>query len=373
MPSVAEAQRRQASIMNSSIGISPLSMGFPVDVETTERRRQRKQQEEQKKRISPDDVSSYRPSSTGIHSHIIWQHATMKGYLTKHIPPVFSFTKNKKRRYVILADRFLYCFKTDVPTNKYREFMELGPDTQAFVTDHLSGVLYCIEIRKPGIDATSWFLQAEDADGMKIWLERLKKTIQYLADNKDDKGPITKEKLHFVHSPEDLFFLNGGIYHPHANDSNSLHGTSSSGDSSSINMTPRSSQHEIDTSTWRHSGSTNWTDPHSPSTTSGSNYACSPPMSPSTATMNGSFSSSSVSTPTSFNQYQQLHHINTCNTNGGRIQRNDSMRSSLSQEDYHHTSRINSLRSLPSPRLPDSLPPALPPPTSSLPPPPTHI
>ncbi|ORZ06698.1 hypothetical protein BCR42DRAFT_427024 [Absidia repens] len=346
--------------MNSSMNmISPMSLGFPVDVETPERRRYRKEQEERKKRFTADDLASYRPSATGIHSHIIWPHATMKGYLTKHLPPVFSFTKNRKRRYVILADRFLYCFKTDSPTNKFREFIELGPDTQAFVSDHISNVNFCIEIRKPGSDGATWFLQADDADGMKIWLERIKKTIHYMADenNKNDKGPINKEKLHFVHSAEE-------VYHPFNSDSNSVHDTNSSCGSISIsaNTTPRSSQHDIDAN-WRLSDSTNWTDRHS--STCSSNYASSPPMSPTMTIAGSSLCSSSVSTPTPFGHHPQLHHTPSI------MQRNDSMRSSMSNDDYIHSNRINSIRSVKSPGLPDVLPPQLPPPTSKLPPPPS--
>ncbi|ORZ25457.1 hypothetical protein BCR42DRAFT_400212 [Absidia repens] len=380
MPSVADTQRRQTN-PNSSLGIiSPLSMGFPLNVETTERRRHRKDQDAEKKRVSPDDVTSFRPTLTGIHSHIIWQHATLKGYLTKHIPPVFSFTRNRKRRFVILADRFLYAFKTDTPTDKYREFFELGPNTQAFVTDRMANTLYCIEIRKPGADDSStWYLQAEDAEGMKMWLERLKKTIQYMVDHKDDKGPITNDKLHSVHSAEHLFFLHGGMDHPHScnndmdnnkpehtNDSNSIYGTSSENSSSSnvINTTPRSSQYEIDPR-WRHSDYTNWTDPGSMSTTS-------PPMSPTALTMTGSLSSSSASTPSPFGHPQQLYFGNTGNMNSN-MHRNDSMRSSMSNDDYMPSVRMNSIRSLHSPGLPEVLPPQLPPPTSKLPPPPPHM
>ncbi|KAI8340470.1 hypothetical protein BC941DRAFT_417348 [Chlamydoabsidia padenii] len=231
MPSV-DATRRSTNQAHFDL-ISPLSMGFPVDIETPERRRFRKEQEELKKHITADLSSSYRPTAAGIHQHIIWPHATMKGFLTKHLPPspmLSLVTKHRKRRYVILADRFLYCFKTDTPTHKYRDYMELRRDTQVFVTDHLAGVLYCIEIRNTG---TTWFLQADHADSMKVWLERLKKTIHYLADT-DNEGPITKDKLHLVHSPEDVFIMNGGGID-----------TDSSSSSSSLTYSPRSSQHDI--------------------------------------------------------------------------------------------------------------------------------
>lgn len=332
MPIVADAQRTTHKTHGAFDIVSPLSMGFPVDVETPERQRFRKEQEERKKHVTADQATSYRPTASGVHSHIIWPHATMKGYLTKHLPPtMLSFvTKHRKRRYVILADRFLYCFKTDTPTHKYRDYMELGPETQVFVTDHLAGVLYCIEIRNPSGDGetTTWYLQADDADAMKVWLERLKKTTQYLADHLGDNNgePITKDKLHFVHSAEDLFILNGGgIESPYNNDTHSLHGSTSSG---SITHHPRSSQQDIDS--WRYS---DWTDPNSLS----SNYA-SPPLSPTTVT------------PTTGQSLYQ-----------GRSSRHDSIRSSMSNDDHRLRCMIG---------LPDVLPPQLPPPTSKLPPPP---
>ncbi|CAO3577475.1 unnamed protein product [Absidia cylindrospora] len=148
----------------------------------------------------------------------------------------------------------------------------------------------------------------------------------------------------------------------HANDTNSIYGTSSENSSSSnvINTTPRSSQYEIDPR-WRHSDYTNWTDPGSMTTTS-------PPMSPTAMTMTGSLSSSSASTPSPFAHPQQLYFGNP-----GNIHRNDSIRSSMSNDDYMPSVRMNSIRSLHSPGLPEVLPPQLPPPTSKLPPPPPHM
>ncbi|KAI9299742.1 hypothetical protein BJ944DRAFT_273955 [Cunninghamella echinulata] len=350
MSIVTETKKRH----HTGIGTSPLNMPFPLDFETPERRQYRQNMEEHKKKFTANDIKAYRPYTYGVQSHIIWPNAIMKGYLIKHIPPTFSFSKNKKKRFVILADRYIYTFKTDTPTAKYRDCLELGPESQAFVTDHLAGVLYCIEIRKSAHDQHPWFLQAEDADSMKIWLDRFRKTIQYINQYRDGKkdvdGPITKEKLQLIHTEEEVLF-----------------GTTSSICSSSdnsVHSTPRSSQHDcMDISSssssssaslkqhqhqqWRNSDSTYLTDPpHTASTFSSSSSITnhhhhsfiSPPLSP----VHGSFSTT--------------HPV---------LQRNDSMRSSLSHDDYCSSPRKSYSR------LPDNLPPALPAPTSVLPPPPT--
>lgn len=309
MPSLADTNRKQPrSLLPSTATSAFFGIASPMPLAPTTKPQDTMHNNEPTP--PSDDASSYRPTSTGlIHSDIIWGHATMKGFLTKHVPPVFSFTKNRKRRYVILADRFLYCFKTDTPTTKYRDWLELTGDSQVFVSDHLAGVLYCLEIRKPSRttgEGITWFLQADDAEDMKNWLDRMKKTIQYLADHHPHQQqqtiePITPEKLHFVHSAEDLFQIHGGVDHPDAcHEGQRRHGL----------MTPRSSQPDI-------------------IDTRPSSAPTSPPLSPTRPTPSSSSSLSS---------------------------------SAGSQH------RINSIRS--SQSLAGLLPPALPPPTSKLPPPP---
>jgi hypothetical protein len=127
-----------------------------------------------------NDPQTYRPKAHGIHVDVILQQATCSGWLTKHRAPTFSFMKNIKRRYIVLVDRMLYGFKSETPET-YREFLELTKNTHAFVTDQFAGELYCIEIKKMGCDdASSWFLQADDAESMKLWLDRIKRTIAWL-------------------------------------------------------------------------------------------------------------------------------------------------------------------------------------------------
>ncbi|KAL9538985.1 hypothetical protein MBANPS3_010543 [Mucor bainieri] len=127
-----------------------------------------------------NDPATFRPKAHGIHVDVILQQATCSGWLTKHIAPTFSFMKSNKRRYVVLVDRLLYAFKSETP-DTYREFFELTKDTHAFVTDQFAGQLYCIEVKKMGqLEASSWFLQADDAESMKLWLDRIKRTIAWL-------------------------------------------------------------------------------------------------------------------------------------------------------------------------------------------------
>ncbi|CAO3617941.1 unnamed protein product [Cunninghamella blakesleeana] len=354
MPISTDPKKKKNATGLSGMGTSPLNLPFPIDFETPERRKYQQYLEESKKKLTSDDLVAYKPSIHGIQSHIIWPNAIMKGYLIKHIPPTFSFTKNRKRRFVILADRYIYTFKHEEPNNKYRDVLELGPESQAFVTDHLSGVLYCIEIRKSTNDQHPWFLQAENAEAMKLWLDKIRKVIQFVVQYGKEKGPVQQDKLtQWIHplssTDESLVMLHGNS----VEDGHSLHGSttsSSSGSRSSMqsSSTPRSSHPEIDTSSWRNSDSTQYTDaPMSASSLSSSQYHppyqyhsfISPPISP----IRGSFST----------------------TTSSAIQRNDSIRSSISQDDFYTTSRRSYSR------LPDKLPPQLPPPVCSLPPPPT--
>ncbi|KAL0144384.1 hypothetical protein V8B55DRAFT_1486091 [Mucor lusitanicus] len=140
-----------------------------------------------------NDPATFRPKAHGINVDVVLQQATCSGWLTKHIAPTFSFMKSTKRRYVVLVDRLLYAFKSETP-DTYREFFELTKDSHAFVTDQFAGQLYCIEIKKMGqLEAYSWFLQADDAESMKLWLDRIKRTIAWLRNG--TSGTITKGSL----------------------------------------------------------------------------------------------------------------------------------------------------------------------------------
>lgn len=150
-----------------------------------------------------NDPQTYRPKAHGIHVDVILQQATCSGWLTKHRAPTFSFMKNIKRRYVVLVDRMLYGFKSETPET-YREFLELTKNTHAFVTDQFAGELYCIEIKKMGYDdSSSWFLQADDAESMKLWLDRIKRTIAWLRTG--TSGTITKGSLTTITTEEEEY------------------------------------------------------------------------------------------------------------------------------------------------------------------------
>ncbi|KAI9032852.1 hypothetical protein CLU79DRAFT_728364 [Phycomyces nitens] len=129
---------------------------------------------------SRDDPSTYAPHGSSINDKAIWENATMRGWIIKHQPPSFSFTSQKKPRYLILSDRMIYTFKTDQQTPHFKEFFELTKSTHVFVTDQFTGVPHCLEVRKSYRESYSWFLQAPDAPTMMLWLERLKKTLFWL-------------------------------------------------------------------------------------------------------------------------------------------------------------------------------------------------
>lgn len=139
-----------------------------------------------------NDPKTFRPRANGIPLDLIMQQANHCGWLTKHRAPTFSFLKNIKRRHVVLVDRLLYTFKTDIHPDTYREFFELTPHTNAFVTDQITGALFCIEIKKK-TQEESWFLQADNAEDMKVWLDRIKRTISCL--RAGHEGTITKAGL----------------------------------------------------------------------------------------------------------------------------------------------------------------------------------
>ncbi|KAI8879012.1 hypothetical protein K501DRAFT_257588 [Backusella circina FSU 941] len=144
------------------------------------------------KSINLNDPAVYRPTPKGIPLKLIFQQATCQGWLTKHQAPTFSFMKTQKKRYVVLVDRLLYTFKSETP-DSYREFLEINKHTHAFATDLFSG-LYCIEIKKVSPSETvSWYLQAEDAETMKVWLSNIRSTIAWLVD--DEQGAYTKDTI----------------------------------------------------------------------------------------------------------------------------------------------------------------------------------
>ncbi|KAI8137290.1 hypothetical protein BJV82DRAFT_635767 [Fennellomyces sp. T-0311] len=145
--------------------------------------------------VNLNDPASFRPLAMGTHAGLLWPYAIMTGWMTKHMPPAFSFTKTRHRRYVLLLDRILYTFKNDNPKNDFREFFELTQNTNIFVTDQFPAVLFCLEIQRTE-DGRTWYLQAEGADDMKVWMDKLKRAVQWL--KYEEPGVLTRDKLDTV-------------------------------------------------------------------------------------------------------------------------------------------------------------------------------
>jgi hypothetical protein len=180
------SQIKPMKILTNVLQTAPMSGSLPFPVDTVHRVKNHGM-------LDLNDPSTYRPRPGGVHVDLILEQATCAGWMTKHRAPTFSFMKNIKRRYIVLVDRMLYAFKSESP-DTYREFFELTKNTHAFVTDQFAGELFCIEIKKMGHDdASSWFLQADNAESMKLWLDRIKRTIVMLRE--DYSSTITKDVL----------------------------------------------------------------------------------------------------------------------------------------------------------------------------------
>lgn len=126
-----------------------------------------------------NDPTTFRPQTMETHAAALWPYAVLGGWMTKHMPPAFSFTKTRHRRYVLLLDRHIYTFKTDSPKSDFREYFQLTANTDVFATDQFPGVLYCLEIARKE-DGRTWYLQADDAEDMKTWMDRFRKAIKWL-------------------------------------------------------------------------------------------------------------------------------------------------------------------------------------------------
>ena len=184
-----------------SITTSPMSNSIPFPVDEIPKRYLKPKLSE----LDINDPATYRPRADGIHVNVILQQATLTGWLTKHRAPTFSFIKNIKRRFVVLVDRMLYTFKSE-QAETYREFLELTVNTNAFVTDQFPGALFCIEIKKKGVDE-SWILQADDAETMKLWLDRIKRTISWLRAGHHQHCTITKDSLSEIVTEEQEYSM----------------------------------------------------------------------------------------------------------------------------------------------------------------------
>lgn len=152
-----------------------------------------------------NDPALFRPDYGRATVNVVWRYCAIRGWLTKHTPPTYSFSKTRKMRYIVLADRMIYAFKTESPTPFYREFLELSADTNVFVTDRFPGVLYCIAVNKR---SKTWYLQCEDAHTMKLWLDRLKRTLGWLRANRESSGIVTLQRLSEVPTEHDQLINN---------------------------------------------------------------------------------------------------------------------------------------------------------------------
>lgn len=175
-----------------------MSIPFPID-------EMRVRQSKNTSQLDINDPSSYKPRANGGNVRLILQQAIHSGWMTKHRTPTFSFMKNSKPRLVVLVDRMLYTFKSNTP-EIYREFYELTANTNAYVTDQISGVLFCIEIKKKGHEE-AWYLQADDAESMKVWLDRIKRTISCVRASKNSTDTITHASLLNITTEEEGYTM----------------------------------------------------------------------------------------------------------------------------------------------------------------------
>ncbi|KAF9923494.1 hypothetical protein BGZ65_008851, partial [Modicella reniformis] len=97
------------------------------------------------------------------------------GYLTKFSSRTFFSRKQWKRRYFILHQTSLHCFKSSDPQHPLLESLKLCANTIICVTDIFSGKRYCLQITTPG--EKNWYVLADTAAEMSGWLRELKNTV----------------------------------------------------------------------------------------------------------------------------------------------------------------------------------------------------
>ncbi|KAG0037860.1 hypothetical protein BGZ82_001675 [Podila clonocystis] len=100
---------------------------------------------------------------------------TYAGYLTKFSSRTFFSRKQWKRRYFVLHQKSLHCFKSSDPQHPLLESITLCSDTIVCVTDIFSGKRYCLQITCPG--EKNWYVLADSAGEMSGWLKELKGTV----------------------------------------------------------------------------------------------------------------------------------------------------------------------------------------------------
>ncbi|KAF9098368.1 hypothetical protein BGX29_007651 [Mortierella sp. GBA35] len=101
--------------------------------------------------------------------------ASYTGYLTKFSSRTFFSRKQWKRRYFVLNQRSLYCFKSSDPQHPLLETLDLCAETIVCVTDIFAGKRYCLQITSPG--EKNWYVLADTANELSGWLRQLKGTV----------------------------------------------------------------------------------------------------------------------------------------------------------------------------------------------------
>ncbi|KAF9907675.1 hypothetical protein EC991_010707 [Linnemannia zychae] len=101
--------------------------------------------------------------------------ASYTGYLTKFSSRTFFSRKQWKRRYFVLNQRSLYCFKSSDPQHPLLETLNLCAETIVCVTDIFAGKRYCLQITSPG--EKNWYVLADTANELSGWLRHLKGTV----------------------------------------------------------------------------------------------------------------------------------------------------------------------------------------------------
>ncbi|ORZ04054.1 hypothetical protein BCR41DRAFT_207039 [Lobosporangium transversale] len=114
------------------------------------------------------------------------QYSTYAGYLTKFSSRTFFSRKQWKRRYFILSEKSLYCFKSSDPQHSVLESIELSSEAIICVTDMFAGKRYCLQISAPGEKA--WYVLADTASEMSGWLKELKNAVQRFRNKQSEGG-----------------------------------------------------------------------------------------------------------------------------------------------------------------------------------------
>ncbi|KAG9323220.1 hypothetical protein KVV02_007952 [Mortierella alpina] len=117
------------------------------------------------------------------------QDSSYAGYLTKFSSRTFFSRKQWKRRYFILHQQMLHCFKSSDPQHPLLETITLSADTIICVTDIFAGKRYCLQISCPG--EKNWYVLADTASEMSGWLRELKGIVQRVRSVHPDQRPET--------------------------------------------------------------------------------------------------------------------------------------------------------------------------------------